>query len=109
MRKNLFGAIKNIPKNPNPFGANLTHINHIDNTLIEKIPKVEYELDLNDMALPIYSHESRPLEILDQVFERKMSKRLSKFHAKPIDRTQYDKELLQKQLDLEIIKIYITI
>lgn len=109
LRKNLFGAIKNIPKNPNPFGANLTHINHIDNTLIEKIPKVEYELDLNDMALPIYSHESRPLETLDQVFERKMSKRLSKFHAKPIDRTQYDKELLQKQLDLEIIKIYITI
>ena len=38
-----------------------------------------------------------------------MSKRLSRFHAKPIDRTQYDKELLNKQLDLEIITVKITV
>ena len=107
LRKNLFGAIKNIPKNPNPFGANLTHINHIDNTLMDKLPKVEYDFD--DGYLPLYTQEKRPMETIDAIFERKMSKRLSKFHAKPIDRTQYDKELLNKQLDLEIIKIYITI
>ena len=53
LRKNLFGAIKNIPKNPNPFGANLTHINHIDNTLMEKLPKVEYDFD--DGFLPVYT------------------------------------------------------
>ena len=77
--------------------------------MMEKLPKVEYDLDLDDLPLPIYSREYRPMETIDAIFERKMSKRLSKFHAKPIDRTQYDKELLQKQLDLEIIKIYITI
>jgi hypothetical protein len=85
LRKNLFGAIKNIPKNPNPFGANLTHINHIDNTLMDKLPKVEYDFD--DGYLPLYSKENRPMETIDAIFERKMSKRLSKFHAKPIDRT----------------------
>jgi len=34
-----------------------------------------------------------------------MQKRLASFHARPLDRTQYDNELLQKQMDLETMKI----
>lgn len=37
-----------------------------------------------------------------------MAKRWSSFHGKPIDRTQYDKEMLGKQLDLEIVTITLT-
>jgi hypothetical protein len=87
---------------------------------MEKLPKVEYDLDIgtfgedegqccNILQDALYTRESRPMETMDAICERKMSKRLSKFHAKPIDRTQYDKELLSKQLDLEIIKIFITV
>lgn len=34
-----------------------------------------------------------------------MQKRLATFHNKPIDRTQFDTELLQKQLDLETVNL----
>ena len=34
-----------------------------------------------------------------------MGKRLALFHNKPIDRTQFDQELLDKQLDLETLSI----
>ena len=37
-----------------------------------------------------------------------MAKRWSSFHGKPIDRTQYDKELLEKQLDLETVTKTLT-
>jgi len=87
---------------------------------MDKLPKVEYDLEFgtfdddggqcpNFFQETLYTKENRPLDSIDAIFERKMSKRLSKFHAKPIDRTQYDKEMISKQLDLEIIKIYITI
>ena len=60
---------------------------------MEKLPKVEYDLDLGlstDVSIlqeTAYTKESRPMESIDAIFERKMSKRLTKFHAKPIDRT----------------------
>ena len=37
-----------------------------------------------------------------------MAKRWSKLPGKPLDRTQYDKELLEKQLDLETIRVTLT-
>ena len=49
--------------------------------------------------------ENRPQKTLDYIFEMKMKKRLATFHAKPLDRTQYEKELLEKQLDLETIRV----
>lgn len=49
--------------------------------------------------------ENRPCKTLDSIFEKKMNRRLARFHAKPLDRTQYEKELLEKQLDLETIII----
>jgi hypothetical protein len=93
---------------------------------MEKLPRVEYDLDfgpfgetymsLEDngeystmMQETVYTKQNRPMESIDAIFERKMSKRLAKFHAKPIDRTQYDKELLLKQLDLEIIIVSIEV
>ena len=42
---------------------------------------------------------------MDLIFEKKMGKRLALFHNKPIDRTQFDSELLEKQLDLETLSI----
>lgn len=42
------------------------------------------------------------------MFERSMKHRLATFHARPIDRTQYDRDLLQKQMDLETMRITIT-
>ena len=42
---------------------------------------------------------------MDLIFEKKMGKRLALFHNKPIDRTQFDKETLAKQLDLETLTI----
>ena len=80
---------------------------------MDKLPKVEYDIDFvpfgdSQMSTDIsgnistvmhdtvYTKETRPMESIDAIFERKMSKRLAKFHAKPIDRTQYDKELLTK-------------
>lgn len=45
------------------------------------------------------------MKTLDNIFEQKMAKRWSAFHGKPLDRTQYDKELLEKQLDLETITV----
>ena len=53
----------------------------------------------------IYDAESRPMQTLDAIFEKKMSKRLAAFHAKLLDRTQFDDALLRKQLDLEIINV----
>ena len=51
----------------------------------------------------VLTSEQRPS--FDSIFEKKVKYRLSKFHAKPIDRTQFDKELLEKQMDLETMKI----
>jgi hypothetical protein len=53
----------------------------------------------------LYNMNQRPKETLDIIFEAKMQKRLATFHNKPIDRTQFDAELLQKQLDLETVNL----
>jgi len=39
------------------------------------------------------------------IFEKKMQKRLATYHNKPIDRTQFDHDMLCKQLDLEVLNI----
>lgn len=122
IRKNLFG--NGIPfdqkycKNPMPFGQN--HINNVDNTRIEKLPRVEYEIDFGDYSKDeegdqvsnvfedaAYTYENRPMKTIDAIFERKMGRRLTLFHSRPIDRTQFDKELLAKQLELETIKVIV--
>lgn len=110
-------------KENNIFNNNSHHINFADNTLVEKLPRVEYEVEYgyfdngeSDNSLEedslmlgndeyLYTYENRPLRDMDTIFEKKMSKRLASFHAKLIDRTQFDKELLRKQLDLETINI----
>lgn len=90
------------------FGNSKNHINYADNTLVEKIQKVEYDINYIDgydgqWYDAVLTSEQRPT--LDSIFEKKVKYRLSKFHAKPIDRTQFDRELLQKQMDLETMKI----
>lgn len=47
----------------------------------------------------------RQFNTLDVIFEKKMQKRSSVFHSLPIDRTQYDRKTLTKQLELETVKI----
>ena len=42
IRKNLFGEPQ---KYVNPFAQNIAHINHADNSAIEKLPRVEYDID----------------------------------------------------------------
>ena len=74
----------------------LNEDNTQDNTLINN------SVWSNELS---YHKENRPKKTLDEVFEAKMKQRASKFHGKPIDRTQYDKELLEKQLDLETVTI----
>ena len=54
------------------------------------------------------TQKNRPLHTLDAFSEVLMRKRIKKFHAKTIDRTQYDTEMLQKQMDLETMKIILT-
>lgn len=90
-------------KESSPFATN-DHINLIDNTPVGKLSQVSYDLDMayEDTT---YSFDNRPLQNFDTMFEQKVSKRLTLFHAKPLDRTQFDKELLAKQLDLETVKI----
>jgi hypothetical protein len=65
----------------------LNEDNTQDNTLINN------SVWSNELS---YHKENRPKKTLDEVFEAKMKQRASKFHGKPIDRTQYDKELLEK-------------
>ena len=36
------------------------------------------------------------MQTIDNIFEREMKKRLTMFHARPLDRTQYDKDILDK-------------
>jgi len=52
-----------------------------------------------------YTSETRPMGNLDHIFEAKMKVRATKFHMKPIDKTQYEPEHLQKQLDLETLTV----
>ena len=52
-----------------------------------------------------YDSESRPLETLDNGFEKLIQRRLARFHGSLIERTQFDQETLEKQLDLEVITI----
>ena len=111
----------------NVFNQNLSHINLVDNTVVPKIERVEYVLDIgqfggyddyeenmevcNDDIVhhgvydQLYNMNQRPKGTLDNIFEAKMQKRLATFHNKPIDRTQFDAELLQKQLDLETVNL----
>ena len=57
-------------------------------------------------ALPTQiDYDSRPLNSLDQLFEKRMKTRLSKYHAKIYDRIQYDDSLLSKQMELETMSI----
>jgi hypothetical protein len=53
----------------------------------------------------LYDTESRPLESLDNGFEKLIQRRLARFHGSLIERTQFDQETLEKQLDLEVITI----
>lgn len=53
----------------------------------------------------LYTEKTRPGNQLDLIFEKKMQKRLASYHNKPIDRTQFDHEMLCKQLDLEVLNI----
>lgn len=75
----------------------------IDNTPVEKLEPVSYDLDMT--YEDTFNHDSRPGQKLDIFFEQKVAKRLINFHAKPIDRTQFDHDLLSKQLELETMKI----
>ena len=72
------------------FDQNTKHINHTDNTVVEKLPPVEYEIEpmqfgfasYNQQVEPdqdqlllgshgeLYSRESRPLQSLDTGFEK---------------------------------------
>ena len=96
----------------------MTHINHADNSIVEKLAPVEYEINfgcfdygdgeptketeqaedliMTDVHSDLYTQETRPLSQMDLIFEKKMGKRLALFHNKPIDRTQFDKETLSK-------------
>lgn len=87
MRKNIFA------KGLSPFDQN-QHINLIDNTIVEKLSPVSYDFEMTFDET--FSHDNRPGEKLDIMFEQKISKRLVNFHAKPIDRTQFDNDLLSK-------------
>jgi hypothetical protein len=66
------------------------------------LPPVEYEYEtigfeddsqdhstmiLDGPLSELYDMESRPMQSFDQIFEKKVQKRLAIFHAKPIDRT----------------------
>ena len=100
-------------KDENVFNKNLNHINQYDNTIVEKIPQVEYEIEIGNFGFDSYEkdadeddkiedkmmlgalpsqidYNSRPLNSLDQLFEKRMKTRLSKYHAKIYDRIQYD-------------------
>lgn len=70
-----------------------THLNLVDNSLVPKIGQVSYKLDdpLDCLVLA-----TRPHSTLDLHFEQVKKRRMTKFHARQIDRTQYDKEMLEK-------------
>lgn len=116
------------------FGQGAHHINLIDNTIIEKLPKVEYEIEVTGfpylskniddddeeiknaeveepgvvMTGPselVYRQSSRPFKTLDLGFERLISRRLATLHCQYTEKTQYDAHDLQKQLDLT--KVYV--
>ena len=74
------------------------HLNFIDNTLVPKLPREIYEISLGDPDSLSFENVDVPFreKTMDEIFEQKMQKRLSSFHAQPIDRTQYEKELLDK-------------
>jgi len=75
------------------------HINFIDNTYVPKLPREIYEISIDgDPYSSCFENSDVPFreKSLDEIFEQKMQKRLSSFHALPIDRTQYEKELLDK-------------
>ena len=114
-----------VPKIANVFNQNTKHINHADNTVVEKLPPVEYEIEPMQFGFQnyepkvdpsqdqlmlgahgeLYNSETRPLETLDTGFEKLIQRRLARFHGSLIERTQFDQETLEKQLDLEIITI----
>lgn len=45
------------------------------------------------------------MKTFDNIFEYKTKKRLATYHVKMIERTQMDNEAMNKQLDLETMKI----
>ena len=73
-------------------------MNYVDDTAAPKIPAVSYEIEVTNIFGDCLLNNlgSRPLQTLDNMFERQMKKRLNMFHARPIDRTQYDKDILNK-------------
>ena len=48
------------------------------------------------------------MSTFDDFGEVIMFKRIKKFHAKTMDRTQYDNEMMAKQLELETMNITLT-
>jgi hypothetical protein len=120
------------PNKPAPyfkdvFAKGIHHINFIDNSQVEKLPKVEYEIELGGyqrqddaadeeedeeenclMTGPsdlIFNQETRPLKNLDLGFERLIARRLATYHCHYREKTQYDSHLLQKQMDLTTINV----
>ena len=42
---NLKATVQDGINNSSPFNKNLTHINYADNSIVEKLPPVEYEIN----------------------------------------------------------------
>ena len=42
---NLKATVQDGINNSSPFNKNLTHINYADNSIVEKLPQVEYEIN----------------------------------------------------------------
>ena len=49
-----------VPKITNVFDQNTKHINHTDNTVVEKLPPVEYEIEPMQFGFTSYKSEVDP-------------------------------------------------
>ena len=49
-----------VPKITNIFEQNTKHINHLDNTVVEKLPPVEYEIEPMQFGFTTYNSEVDP-------------------------------------------------
>ena len=49
-----------VPKITNIFEQNTKHINHLDNTVVEKLPPVEYEIEPMQFGFANYKSEVDP-------------------------------------------------
>jgi len=108
------GDLKPLFKDANVFDRNQYHINLVDNSPVPKIQQVEYEIEpavyeedtvMTGVSDSLLTKEDRPFKSLDQVFEKRMNQRMAVFHCSLTDRTQFDRDLLNKQLDLEVLNI----